>query len=515
MLGAAWLHLVFASVARPNFLILFVDDLGYNEINLENLAPSTGGYTGYGGRVVTPALKSFAREGMVFSSWYSGWHLCSPSRAAALTGRLPPRTGVPSVGRLVLTAEAVGGLPLNETTFAEVLKADGYRTAMLGKWHLGVRPKFLPHNRGFQSYLGVPYSVDMGTSVWWPDEPGPSGWGYPLLPLPLLEGTDTNGFKIVEQPVRLQNLTARYVARAEQFINQSTESGDPWLLFMSYNHVHSPQFCSAQWCNTSTITGKGAAVKSGHGGTGGAVQELDWSVGRLMAALKAAGCDNNTLTFFTSDNGAPRDHVRPQDTPWGSNAPLSGFKGSVWEGGVRMPAMVRWPGHIRPSTHSPALVGTYDIFTTMLALAGSPLPRGRVIDGIDISPILFGSPGAQGHECVFLYYSGRMLAAVRCGRYKARFDTDPVQLYDLQADIGERHPLPNTTVQWRAVVARISAARASHLNTVLPVQDQLALGSDNRYALCGARNSTATHPHLPNCTLSPGNWVPPWTHDQH
>lgn len=320
---------------------------------------------------------------------------------------------------------------------------------------------FLPHKRGFQYYLGLPYSVDMGTSVWWPDDPShPSGWGYPLLPAPLLEATDTavgSGYRIIEQPALLQNLTARYTARAEQFIHDSTrtpqhsatgtarinstsnstnnstninggdnDDGDgdlaaaPWVLFMSYNHVHNPQFCSKPWCNTSTVLGTGDAVKSGHGWTGSAIQEMDWSVSRIMAALKQAGCDDNTLTFFTSDNGSPSNHVLHQDAH-GSNAPLSGFKGQILEGGIRMPAMARWPGKIRPGSTSAELVATYDIFTTMLSLAGAQLPQNRVIDGIDISPILFESDGAAGHDCLFQYYTGLLLAAVRYGPYGVSF----------------------------------------------------------------------------------------------
>ena len=252
---------------RPNFLILFVDDLGFNEINLGSSRPAavrvTGGYTGYGGRVSTPSLEAFAAEGMVFSSWYSGWHLCSPSRAACLTGRLPSRTGIDSVGHTVLTAEAVGGLPLNETTFAEALKATGYRTAMFGKWHLGVQDKFLPHNRGFDYYLGAPYSADMGTSAFMPTA---TGWGYPVLPLPLIEATTAAGYRIIEQPTMLQNLTARYTHRAAQYIKDAERLGGPWIVYMSYNHVHDPQFCSGQFCGSSNVTGIGDAVPTGHGG---------------------------------------------------------------------------------------------------------------------------------------------------------------------------------------------------------------------------------------------------------
>ena len=540
-MDAALLLMMALPSERPNFLVLFVDDLGYDEINLAPARrPALGGYSGYGGRVQTPALAALAEEGMVFDSWYSGWHLCSPSRAACLTGRLPPRTGIDSVGSSVLTSAAVGGLPANETTFAEALR-DGanYSTAMVGKWHLGVRDEFMPSNRGFQEYYGVPYSADMGLSPWWTD---PSGWGpaSPLVPLPLVEGTDTGGWRVVEQPTLLQNLTARYVERGKSFIARSSSSsgssgGDgggrqPWVLYMAFAHVHNPQFCGREWCGSSSVTGKGAAVPSGHGGTGSAVQEMDWAVGQLLAQLKESGVDEQTLVFFTSDNGAPASHdaASPHDARGGANAPLSGFKGSVLEGGIRMPAMARWPGKIAAGSRSSELVATYDIYATMLALAGvaAPLPlptaaageegagggqgRPRVIDGIDLSPVLLGRPGARGHTCLFQYYSGALLAAVRCGKYKLRFDLDPIALYDLDADVAEQRPLPNNTAAWAAVVANITAARDAHLRTVVPVQDQLALGSDARYALCAAPDSQARYPQFPNCTLNPENWAPPW-----
>ena len=175
-----------------------------------------------------------------------------------------------------------------------------------------------------------------------------------------------------------------------------------------------------------------------------------------------------------------------------------------------MPAMARWPGRIEAGSRSSELVATYDMFTTMLTLAGAPVPEDRVIDGIDLSPILFGQPGARGHRCLFQYFSGALLAAVRCGRYKLRFDLDPIALYDLGADIAEQYPLPSSTATWATVVANITAVRAAHLATVVPVQDQLELGSDARFALCAAPDSVSRFPQFPNCTLNPENWAPPW-----
>ena len=287
------------------------------------------------------------------------------------------------------------GLPRNETTFAEVLGAHGYDTAMLGKWHLGQRAEFMPNARGFDYYLGVPFSVDMGYSVWHPPiQPNPP---FQPTPLPLVEGTAQGGWAIIEQPCALNNLTARYTAKATEFItNHSTSvsfssaasaagggrAGEPrpFVLYMSFSHVHNPQFCSSEFCGTSSVVGTGPAVPSAHGGTGAALQEMDDAVGVIMRALKDSALDEDTLVFFTSDNGAPDNHANSvkQGTAAGSNWPLSGFKGSISEGGIRMPAMVRWPGRVPARSTSAELAATYDIFATMLALAGAPLPAGRV-----------------------------------------------------------------------------------------------------------------------------------------
>eukprot|EP00039_Didymoeca_costata_P029103 m.23283 g.23283 ORF g.23283 m.23283 type:complete len:635 (-) comp7484_c0_seq1:228-2132(-) len=491
--------------SKPNFLILFVDDLGYNEINLKNdLIP---GYTGYGDRVQTPHLEQLAKESMVFTQWYSAWHCCSASRASMMTGRLPPRTGVDSEGSGVFTAEAIGGLPLNETTYAELLKPAGYRTAMLGKWHLGTREKFMPTNRGFDSYFGLPFSADMGLSVWKPDGSAP----YQPTPLPLIKGNIIKKVEIIEQPANLENLTIQYVTQVKNFFTEMSLQKDPFVLYMSFSHVHNPQFCGVAWCNKTTVKGVSAAIPTGHGGTGSAIEEMDWSIGEIMTALQTSGLDSDTLTFFTSDNGAPSNHVAVQDSH-GSNAPLRGFKGSIWEGGIRMPAMVRWPGRIRGGSVSTQLVATYDIFVTMMSLANVSLPNDRVYDGIDISPILFEHEEAKGHECLIIYHAGSEgPGAVRCGDYKLYFNQNqPGDLYNLAMDIGENHPINKTSSVWAQVVPNITQAREKHLATMVKVVDQIGLGADPAYAFCADPHSQEKYPHLPNCTLTPENWIAPW-----
>jgi len=231
--------------------------------------------------------------------------------------------------------------------------------------------------------------------------------------LPLVEGTSKLGWSIIEQPVALHTLTDRYVEKATNFMKKHTADGAPWVLYVPFTHVHTPQYCSPRWCNTSSVIGYGRAIPTGHGGTGSAIQEMDESVGSILAALKETGADENTLVFFTSDNGAPNFHAHSQKIN-GSNHPLKGFKGHPADGGVRMPAMVRWTGQVAPGSVSRALVATYDIFTTMLTLAGVPLPADRAIDGRDLTPVLLGQHGATGHDCVFIYAVGSNLEAVRC-----------------------------------------------------------------------------------------------------
>ena len=367
-------------------------------------------------------------------------------------------------------------------------------------------------------WLGIPFSADMGTSVW---HPAVGNAPFQPTPLPLIDGTKENGWKVVEQPVALQNLTARYVERASLFISENAANRKPFVLYIPFNHVHNPQFCSKMWCNTSVVHGNGAAIPTGHGGTGSAMQEMDHSVGEIMAALKTAGVDDDTLVFFTSDNGAPSNHqnaASSNDQKDGefSNHPLSGYKGSIQEGGIRMPAMIRWPGKVQAGTETGELAATYDIFTTMLTLAHVALPTDRVIDGQDLSPIIFNANGNRGggggwggggggaaaayelltkkkgnghvsghskHRCIFMYHSGVALDAVRCGNYKYNFAQH--QLYDLIADPSESSPLPvNQTASLQAIVANLTAERSALLASVVPVVDQVNLGTDPAYSIC-------------------------------
>ena len=282
-----------SSAPRPNVLVLFADDMGMGDASC------------YGHPTIrTPNIDRLAVEGIRFTQWYSGFHVCSPSRAAMMTGRLPIRTGCAGASWTggVFNSDAVGGLPTNETTMADVLRSAGCKslaplpssalvtsdlnplnalsdaTAAAGKWHLGQQKQFLPTSRGFDEYLGIPYSVDMGPSPWdlytSTDRP----------PLPLLRNT-----KVLEQPTDLNKLSARYAAFVSSFIANQTAAGKPWFAYMAFNHVHVPDFATAAFCNSSR-----------RGRFGDAIEEMDSTLGVIMSAVKDAGADENTIVFFTS-----------------------------------------------------------------------------------------------------------------------------------------------------------------------------------------------------------------------
>ena len=513
---AAGLPCVLAA-PRPNFLVIFVDDMGINQIDVPT-PEGAHGYTGDGGQVATPNFARLAAEGMTFQTWYSAFHVCSPSRGAMMTGRLPVRLGIglpcgdgPECGgsglNLVFTAEAVGGLPHNETTTADALASAGYATGMLGKWHLGQRPEYLPTRRGFDEYLGVPFSQDMGTSPWEGAAPA-----EPFQPTPLaLLANET----VVEQPVDLGGLTAKYAAFAADFIARRSRAppdaaeATPWYLYASLNHVHAPASCAARFCGASA-----------RGAIGDALLDADALVGALLDALDAANATASTLVLLTSDNGAPL----AQDAL--GNLPLRGGKAQTWEGGYREPALARWPGVVARGAWSEALAATVDVHVTLLALAGAPLAPGRAYDGVDLTPTLRGDAAAPPPRACYPFYGyadarnasdGANLAAVRCGAFKAYWRTDsdvanatkagyqdPPLAFDLVADPGEAAPLDPASDAWAAAMAPILAWRDEHLASLDVVPSMNALGSDRRFAICGAPGSVPR-----NCSLTPENWRPP------
>jgi arylsulfatase A len=357
----------------PNFVLILCDDLGYGDIHA------------YGSSIPTPNLDRMADEGIRFRQFYAASSVCSPSRAALLTGRYPTRVRVPTV----LFADSPDGLPLDEVTIAEMLKPVGYSTMCIGKWHLGTKPQYLPTSRGFDEYYGIPYSNDISPSI-------------------LLHNTDT-----IESPVQLDTLTQRYTQQATEFIKRSKSR--PFFLYLAHTFPHIPLAASPAF--------KG---KSRQGLYGDTVEEIDWSVGQVLQVLNDTGVDSNTLVIFTSDNG-----------PWfqGSPGRLRGRKGSTYEGGVREPFIARFPGRIPSGTTrtrdprarmSNAIATTMDLLPTMAALCNAPLPS-KPLDGVDIWPILSGQREDVSREA-FLYFDYWNLQCARIGDWKlhvARYNNFP------------------------------------------------------------------------------------------
>lgn len=432
---------------KPNFVIIFADDLGYGDLAC------------YGHPTIrTPNLDRMAAEGQRWTDFYVGASVCTPSRAALLTGRLPIRSGMDSDVRRVLFPDSSGGLPAGEITLAEALKPQGYTSACIGKWHLGHLPRYLPTNNGFDYYFGLPYSNDMDRVG------GPQGreafknpkaeyWNVPLM----------RNTEIVERPADQNTLTKRYTEEAIRFIERSKDR--PFFLYLAQTMVHVPLFRSEDFRG-----------KSPRGLYGDALEEVDWSVGQVLDALRRENLAEDTFVVFTSDNG-----------PWlsfnllgGSAGLLREGKGCTFEGGMREPCITWWPGTIRPAVIR-KLGCTMDLFTTMVKLAGGEAPSDRVIDGLDLSPVLFAG-GPSPRNTVF-YYRGVRLYAVRKGSFKAHFITqsgygtdkpeehDSPLLYNLDHDPSEKFDVAQYHPD---VIADIRKVVAEHQRTLVPGEDQLA-----------------------------------------
>ncbi|MFO0975171.1 MAG: sulfatase [Planctomycetaceae bacterium] len=386
---------------RPNFIVISIDDLGYADIGP------------FGSTInQTPNLDRMAAEGRKLTCFYAA-PVCSPSRSALMTGCYPKRV-LPIPG--VLFPGAAVGVNPEEVTVAEVLKSAGYKTACIGKWHLGDQAPFLPTAQGFDYYLGIPYSNDMGTAAEGSksdlgapipqatnspekkastntqpaDETGLRGNQQPSLPL--VENTRVIGKVAQDQQ---QAIVATYTNAAVKFLKENKDQS--FFLYLPHNAVHFPLYPGKDWVG-----------KSGKGLYSDWISEVDDSVGTILNTVRDLGIDHRTLILFTSDNGGTQRAV---------NKPLRGFKGSTWEGGMRVPTIVRWPGVIPPGTSSDAITGMLDVLPTFASLAGTPLDKTRRIDGIDLSRVLRDEPGAAGHE-TFYFYLGLNLQAVRQGKWK-------------------------------------------------------------------------------------------------
>lgn len=394
----------------PNIAIIYCDDLGYGDLGC------------YGSAIRTPNIDRLASEGIRFTNFYSGNPVCSPSRAALLTGRYCVRAGVPKV---LFPVNEVG-MPESETTIAQTLKPKGYRTMCVGKWHLGHREKYLPTAKGFDHYFGIPYSNDM-------------------KPRWLMDDT-----KVIEEEAALETLTPRYTARAVQFVEESAKAGEPFFLYMPHTYPHIPLGASAKFRGKSPL-----------GIYGDVVEEIDWSVGEILAALKRTGADGNTLVIFSSDNG-----------PWYQGSPgiLRGRKGSTWEGGQRVPFLARFPGRIPKGKISHGVAGVMDLHPTIARLCGA---EGKnPFDGIDIWPLLSGAKPAIEREA-FLYFDDVYLQCARWGKWKLHVQRHNVQVYNPVPAVG-RVSLPLAKPELYDVVSDVDESYDVAAENPAVVKDILA-----------------------------------------
>jgi arylsulfatase A len=433
-----WPLSVFGQTAtgeKPNIIFIFADDLGYGDV---------GCYGAKGFK--TPNLDRMAAQGTRFTSFYTGCSVCSGSRAALMTGRHYQRVGVPPV----MFPGNKNGLNPKEITIATLLRRLGYFTGIIGKWHLGHLANFLPTRHGFDYYYGIPYSNDMAI------DPVNAKFAKDIVfregkdaekvraekasnnKVPLMRGED-----VIEYPVDQTTLTKRYTAEAVRLINEN--KGKPFFLYLPHAMPHVPLHVSADFKGrTKTMFGD-------------VMEELDWSVGEVLKAVKDAGIDDKTLIIFTSDNGAHQ----------GSAGPLRGKKATMYEGGFRVPCIVRWPGKVPAGVVNDEVTATVDMLPTFAKLAGGSAPDDRPIDGKDIRPLLFGEKDAKSpHEYyLFPHLNGALRAGPwkfypwpeGAGKKKDKKDPPPkgIQLYDLSKDIGETK---NVAAEHPQVVERLQAA---------------------------------------------------------
>lgn len=433
----------FGQSSPPNIVLIFVDDMGYGDIEP------------FGNdKVKTPNLNKFAAEGMKFTSFYAT-PVCSMSRACLMTGCYNVRVSIPGV----LFPDSKIGLNSNEITLAEIVKQKGYATCAIGKWHLGYQPEFLPTRQGFDYYFGIPYSNDMGTKPAKPNFP----------PLPLVRGEET----IEKEPDQSQ-LTRRYTEEAIRFIREN-KSG-PFFVYLPHTMIHFPLAASAAFKDKSQM-----------GLIGDTIEEIDWSVGQIMQTLKTEGLDEKTLVIFTSDNG-PAGRVA---------GPLRGNKGTTFEGGVREPCMMRWPGKIPAGTTCEEIAGNIDMLPTFAKLVGAQPPQDRVIDGRNILPLMMDPKAGPARDTHLYFNGGGQLQAIRQKEWKLFLSAPPAgqkgkaktaeakakaaaapagpALYNLSSDLAEANDVaaahPDIVSRLKALAAEMESEIKSHKR---PAGEQLA-----------------------------------------
>ncbi|XP_032141745.1 steryl-sulfatase [Sapajus apella] len=527
------------AASRPNIILVMADDLGIGDPGC------------YGNKTLrTPNIDRLASEGVKLTQHLAASPLCTPSRAAFMTGRYPVRSGMAShslPGVFLFTASS-GGLPTNEITFATLLKDQGYSTALIGKWHLGMschsKIDFCHHplHHGFNYFYGISLTNLRDCK---PGEGSVFTWGFRklvfiplqiigvtlltlaalsclgLLRVPLgvffsllflaaliltlflgflhyfrpLNCFMMRNYEITQQPMSYDNLTQRLTAEAAQFIQRNTET--PFLLVLSYLHVHTALFSSKEF-----------ASKSKHGVYGDAVEEMDWSVGQILNLLDELKLANNTLIYFTSDQGAHVEEVSSKgEIHGGSNGIYKGGKANNWEGGIRIPGILRWPRVIQAGQKIDEPTSNMDIFPTVAKLAGAPVPEDRIIDGHDLMPLLEGKTQRSDHEFLF-HYCNAYLNAVRwhpqnsTSIWKAflftpNFDPvgsngcfsthvcfcsgnyvthhDPPLLFDISKDPRERNPVtPATEPRFHEILKVMQEAADRHTKTLPEVPNQFS-----------------------------------------
>jgi arylsulfatase A len=408
-----WSFYGFQNNNSPNYIVIFVDDMGYGDLGV------------YGNPTIsTPHLDKMAYEGQKWTQFYSAASVCTPSRAALLTGRLPVRSGMASSKNPVLFPNSLSGLPTTELTLAEKLKEKNYKTAIVGKWHLGHTKNYLPNNHGFDYYFGIPYSNDMdkiNNNNYWSEyenkELSSDSYNVPLM----------ENFDIIERPVDQTTITSRYVDKTLQLINNY--KNDNFFIYLSHNLPHIPLYASKRFLG-----------KSKRGLYGDVIEEIDYGVGLIINELKKLNLDKKTIVVFTSDNG-----------PWlvykshsGSAGLLRNGKGTTWEGGVRVPTIF-WGANIKPGLIN-EIGSTLDIYTTFLALAKIDTQKNMILDGYDLSETLLRKKESQRDEMFF--YKGDELFAVRLGDFKLHLKTtdwfkepkkhNPPLLFNLNIDPSEK-----------------------------------------------------------------------------
>lgn len=421
------------TVERPNFIVVFCDNLGYGDIEP------------FGSTLHrTPHLNRMAREGRKFTHFCVTAGVCTPSRSSLMTGCYSQRVGMHFNDRdgWVLRPVSPYGLNPDEVTIAEVLKEQGYATALIGKWHLGDQPQFLPTRQGFDDFFGIPYSDDMTERDWEPD-----GSHWP--PLPLMEGET-----VIEAPCDRDGLTKRYTERAMEWV--AAHRDQPFFLY----------FPQAMPGSTSTPFASPAFKgKSRNGAWGDAIEELDWSLGVMLDQLVELGIDRQTLVIWTSDNGAPINRD-PQDLSRGSNRPLHGRGYTTSEGAFRVPTIAWQPGRVPAGTVCDEFATTMDLLPTFARLSGGQPPAGRTIDGHDMTDLLYGTPDARTAYEAFYYYDKDQLQAVRSGPWKLFLPIEPVGghphfnkgmppqtlLFHVVEDIGSQH---NVAGEHPEIVAKL------------------------------------------------------------